>query len=113
MDPLMCNHEVWEHAKEDFEEGKCISCGHVASRAEILKHRLGKRPDPMDPVNHPKHYTHGQYEAIDVIEDWGLSYHEGNALKYICRAKFKGNYVEDLKKAVWYLQRAIDTADGV
>jgi hypothetical protein len=61
-----------------------------------------------DPVNHPFHYTLGSIEVIDVIEDWQLSYHLGNAVKYIARAKHKGEYIQDLKKAVWYLQREID-----
>jgi len=60
-----------------------------------------------DLVNHPPHYTHSKIEPIDVIEDWGLGYHDGNALKYIARYKHKGNPVQDLKKAVWYLNRLI------
>ena len=60
-----------------------------------------------DPVNHPKHYTFGSIEVIDVIEDFGLGYHLGNAVKYIARAKHKGHELEDLKKAVWYLSREI------
>ena len=73
-----------------------------------------------DPVNHPAHYTTGKIEVIDYIEDQKLPYHLGNAVKYISRAgkKDKDKTVEDLKKAVWYIQRYIglinqgDTADG-
>ena len=73
-----------------------------------------------DPVNHPAHYTSGKIEVIDYIEDQKLPYHLGNAVKYISRAgkKDKDKTVEDLKKAVWYIQRYIglinqgDTADG-
>lgn len=60
-----------------------------------------------DMVNHPPHYTTGRIEVIDFIEDKGFEYHEGNAIKYISRAKLKGNRIEDLEKAVWYLQRKI------
>lgn len=60
-----------------------------------------------DAVNHPSHYRTGKYECIDVIEDWNLSFHEANAVKYICRAEHKGKEIEDLKKARWYLDRAI------
>lgn len=74
-----------------------------------------------DPVNHPAHYTTGKIEVIDYIEDQKLPYHLGNAVKYISRAgkKDKDKTVEDLKKAVWYIQRYIglinqgDTADGM
>jgi hypothetical protein len=61
-----------------------------------------------DPVNHPSHYTFGQIEVIEVIEDWNLDYHRGNAVKYIARAPHKGNELEDLQKARWYLDRAIE-----
>ena len=58
-------------------------------------------------VNHPAHYNAGQFEVIDVIEDWKLGFHLGNTVKYIARAEHKGNAIEDLKKAQWYLQREI------
>jgi len=60
-----------------------------------------------DPINHPSHYTYGKYEAIEVIEDWGLGFALGNAVKYIARAGKKGNAIEDLKKAKWYIEREI------
>lgn len=39
-----------------------------------------------DNVKHPSHYTDGKIEVIEFIEDKQLSYHRGNAIKYICRA---------------------------
>ena len=62
-----------------------------------------------DPVNHPAHYTTGKIEVIDYIEDQKLPYHLGNAVKYISRAgkKDKDKTGEDLKKAVWYIERYI------
>lgn len=61
----------------------------------------------VDMVNHPPHYNFGKYEVLDVIEDWKLEYHEANAVKYIARAKYKGKRIEDLEKAVFYLNRKI------
>ena len=62
-----------------------------------------------DPVNAPTHYKHGDtYETIRVIEAWGLNFNLGNSVKYISRAGKKGNTVEDLEKARWYLTREID-----
>ena len=60
-------------------------------------------------VNHPDHYNSGNYEAIDVIEDagFGEGFCLGNALKYILRAKHKEDYIEDIKKAQWYLEYLI------
>jgi hypothetical protein len=60
-----------------------------------------------DPVNHPAHYKVGGMETIDFIEAKELSYHLGNAVKYISRADHKGNRKQDLEKAKWYLERAI------
>lgn len=62
-----------------------------------------------DNVNHPSHYTSGQIEVIDFIEDKQLGFHLGNAIKYISRAGRKNpdKTVEDLRKAVWYINRQI------
>lgn len=62
--------------------------------------------DVVDMVNHPPHYTVGGIETIDFIEAKGLGYLLGNVVKYVSRAAHKGG-VEDLKKAKWYLERAI------
>ena len=62
-----------------------------------------------DKVNHPSHYTDGEIEVIDYIEDKGFGYHLGNAIKYISRAgkKDPAKYAEDLEKAKWYIDREI------
>jgi len=62
-----------------------------------------------DAVEHPAHYTSGKIEVIDYIEDQKLPYHLGNAIKYISRAGKKDpeKTVEDLQKAVWYINRYI------
>lgn len=65
-----------------------------------------------DSVNHPAHYNQGKIEVIDFIEDKHLNFHRGNAVKYIARAGFKDNEIEDLKKAVWYLEREIGRLEG-
>lgn len=62
-------------------------------------------------VNHPKHYggENNPTEAIKVIEAWGLGFNLGNTVKYISRAgkKDSSKELEDLKKALWYLEREI------
>ena len=60
-----------------------------------------------DVVNHPQHYTYGNIEVIDAILDWNLDFCLGNAIKYIARCEHKKNKIEDLKKAIWYIQREI------
>ena len=68
-------------------------------------------------VNHPSHYTSGRFEVIDIIEDQlGLTglrdFCLGNAIKYICRAGKKNpeKHLEDLQKAVWYINHYIQEA---
>lgn len=72
------------------------------------KPTVSKAKIKVETVNHPNHYNHGKYEVIDVIEDWNLDFSLGNAIKYIARCNYKENKIEDLKKAVWYIQHEID-----
>jgi len=69
-----------------------------------------------DPVHHPRHYTAGKVEVIDVIEEWvkpapdavvgGLHW---QVIKYVSRAWLKKDPYEDAEKARWYLTRLINT----
>ena len=58
-------------------------------------------------VDHPSHYNKGKIEVSDAIEDWDLNFSEGNVIKYVARHRFKGEPLEDLRKAEWYIQRLI------
>lgn len=87
-----------------------------ATRLPVVKDEKTVTPAKVsniehDVVNHPSHYTRGNIEVIDFIEDQQLPYHLGNVVKYIARAGFKGDKVEDLKKAQWYLNRYIRTLE--
>lgn len=66
-------------------------------------------------VEHPDYYggKDNPYEAIKVIDAWGLGFCLGNAVKYISRAgkKLGNNKLIDLRKAVWYLQHEIEKGD--
>lgn len=63
-------------------------------------------------INHPSHYGGGEnvYEVIKIIEHYKLNFCKGNVLKYLLRAgkKFDDKELEDLEKALWYLQREVD-----
>jgi hypothetical protein len=61
-----------------------------------------------DLVNHPSHYTFGRFEVIDVLQDW-FPYNPllWQVVKYVARARYKGNMLQDLKKAQFYLNKAI------
>ena len=67
-----------------------------------------------DPVNHPSHYASGKIECIDAMEvaTEGLTGIEavcaGNAIKYIWRHQKKGKPIEDIEKAIWYLNHLLE-----
>ena len=77
-------------------------------------------PPKVDNVNHPSHYTDGKIEVIDYIEDKQLGFCLGNAIKYISRAgkkksgnmSYKEKEIEDLKKAVFYINYRIKELEG-
>ena len=66
----------------------------------------------MDVVNHPPHYTShpSGVETIQITEHMGFCL--GNAVKYIMRADHKGKPIEDLRKAVWYINREIERREN-
>lgn len=71
-----------------------------------------------DEVNNPPHYNTGSVECINGIEaalgpEGSLSYFRGNILKYVWRCMYKGKPLEDLRKARWYLDRAIQALESV
>jgi len=73
-------------------------------KANELKENKSKE-DNRDFINHPPHYTFSNIEVIDVIEDFNLPYHLGNVIKYIARFDKKGSCLENIRKAIWYLER--------
>lgn len=65
------------------------------------------RPSSPDVVNHPPHYTShpSGVECIEIVEH--LNFCVGNAIKYLWRAGLKGDDIQDLEKARWYVDREI------
>ena len=80
---------------------------YVKTRMQARERELPITMIEEDSVNHPAHYKVGGIETIDFIEAKGLNYNLGNVVKYITRADHKGNKLEDLKKAQWYLNREV------
>lgn len=85
--------------------------------AEVVKPKSDSVAQPLvEKVNHPSHYggADNVYEAIKVIENWGLGFCTGNVVKYISRAGKKDPkaLIEDLEKARWYLDREISRLKG-
>ena len=81
----------------------------------ILSFQKRHQPEPepehytgAEAVAHPAHYNTGNIEVIDFIEDQGLDFNLGNVVKYVSRAAHKGHRTDDLRKALWYLQRELN-----
>jgi len=76
----------------------------------------GSNPPAASPaaeqVNHPPHYTShpSGIECIEVVEHMGFNV--GNAIKYLWRADLKGNALEDLRKALWYIERELQRRES-
>lgn len=101
---LELNKKLQRHyAKQDqIKQDKVLKKAVKDSKEKVMAKQ------EQEKVDHPEHYNHGSIEAITVIEDWDLDFHLGNVVKYICRSgKKEGNEVQDLEKALWYLQRKI------
>lgn len=91
------------------EEGNCYDTNDKIERNyEIL---FGK-DTPTDPIK-PDYYNDSKISPIDVIEDWGLDFCLGSALKYIKRAgkKKDNSLLQDLKKVKWYIERKIRVSE--
>ena len=99
------SHNWRQSLHEDY---KCLAID--VSPEEDLDRAINIIQNSIDNVNHPAHYNDGKIEVIDYIEDKKLGFCLGNAIKYISRAgkKDKSKEVEDLQKAVFYINREID-----
>ena len=68
-------------------------------------------PLSHDSVEFHAHYLKGGIDTFDFIKAKDLTYEEGNIVKYVVRSRHKGNRLEDLKKASWYLRKLIKEAE--
>ena len=103
----LCNGCDFEHINKSSShcEGCKIVFGSHPSKWVSTEH---------DPVNHPSHYTKGKIEVADFIADQKLNFDRGNAVKYVCRAGAKDpdKEVQDLEKAIWYINHEIKMLNG-
>jgi len=110
----------WAYCSVGYFIDDGVDLENVLSYKEYMKKyghtELAEKPEE-DNINHPTHYNSYSFEVIDVIDEvvphYSSSYAGNiqNAIKYIFRAPFKGTLRDDLKKAVWYLNHAIDIID--
>ena len=105
-----CSRECYEHGET---EGNVMSETKPESKKVDMLIEDTEEYKPYDKVNRPMHYTAGSIETIDYIQsvtEQLLGFEAvcvANAIKYISRQHLK-NGVEDIKKAIWYLNRLIE-----
>ena len=119
-------HAIIMHERVDDIEGKfnfidrytSIKIKNLASRIEKLQEVIEKESNMKnDNVNSPAHYRQGGIECIEAIkasmsEEGFRDYLKGNVMKYIWRYEHKGRVIEDIEKALWYLNRLKDELYG-
>ena len=101
--------ENYPNCCDDCYYGDTVGLCCLKDRPTTWGLEIADKGTQPDNVNHPAHYNSGKIEVIDFIEDKQLGFHLGNAIKYISRAgrKDANNTIEDLRKAVWYINRQI------
>ena len=84
----------------------------MITHEEVAKDVTTSQAD--DPVSHPHHYTAGNIECIDFLDScgYGLDFCLANAIKYLTRCKLKGTMVQDIKKAIWYANHAVEKLES-
>lgn len=100
-------HRMSHPEEEKRHKRRMQEIARLCKQNNLLAQNL--KPEAEETVNHPDHYNSKGIEAIDVIRAFDLSFSLGNVIKYVLRAgrKNKDTYLEDLKKAKWYLDDEI------
>lgn len=117
---FIISESTWWSYEELLDNIRIISePGHIF--VSFPKYHIGELVDDtlsskeetsFDAVSHPSHYAEGRkYEPRKVIADWGLNFNLGNAVKYISRAGRKGDKIEDLQKAIQYIEFELEELD--
>ena len=77
--------------------------------SDVENTNLNNVKEDYEYVNHPKHYNQGGIELVQIVDAYQLGFYEGNIVKYIIRAGNKpdNTKLQDLKKALWYLNYLI------
>lgn len=113
-----CEHLMDVHGKPSCRrDGRIIASAGRPEWCPLENEGAGTKPvfthldEPVeeDDVDHPAHYTRGAVETIDALEAWfpGTVGHKWSAIKYLSRAGHKDDELKDLRKARWYVDRAI------
>ena len=96
----------------EYPLSETVMCGDCMKEYTCRCHLICEEPVSTTDTVNPYHYTRLTPEPIEVIEAWNRPYHDATALKYLSRHRQKGG-AEDIKKAIWFLERILETEYGV
>jgi len=100
-EPIPLPSADWRQLSDALNEWHEVAPGQYAKKDK-------PKPVEFDPISKPAYYSQGDIEPCQFIEDQRLGFHEGSAIQYNTRARYKGDEIADLKKAVWYLNRKLE-----
>lgn len=106
------------HAPHCYCERCEVATMRVDEAARVQREKNQKRvaswegTEWADEIQNPPHYTTGEIQPIDFIKSQGLNYNIGNVIKYASRYRHKGNPVQDLQKAIRYLEHEIESIES-
>lgn len=98
--------------RPDYEESNITDEEIIRNYNIIFDDNKTETSHIKEMVNHPSHYQGNKFEVIDIIEDYNLDFCLGNAVKYILRAGKKDDIIQDINKAIWYLERFKESKNG-
>ncbi len=98
--------------RPDYEEANITDEEIIRNYNIIFDDNKTETSQKKEMVNHPSHYQGNKFEVIDIIEDYKLDFCLGNAVKYILRAGKKDDIIQDINKAIWYLERFKESKNG-
>ncbi len=98
------------HDWEIYENGKLVLLEDNINKDYKKLRSPSKKAMAFDEIKKASHYNQG-IEAIEYIESHNMNFDEGNVIKYVTRAKYKGTYIKDLEKARYYLDRLIQKGE--
>lgn len=105
-------HKVGDKVYE-LESEKMLELLEEKQPEQVLKEQVRQiEKENEDLIHNPPHYNYSKYEPINVIKAWNLDFDLGNVVKYIARCNHKGNKLQDLYKALEYLQHEIKSLEG-
>ena len=118
LEDVLDNEEQFNSDESDYIVSYTDICNSIKHQMDYNKDDScqDEQDEQHDSVNHPNYYADGNIEVIDYIEDKNLGYHLGTAIKYISRAGKKREQgmtdkekeIQDLQKAVWFINRKIE-----